>query len=56
MKVVREIEKTIGCGLVMFGMCAMDSTNLLVPVAIMGAGAGITYIGLKPRKGLHFVG
>ena len=53
---IKEIEKTIGCGLVMFGMCAMDSRSLALPVAIMLIGAGITYIGLKPKRGLHFVG
>lgn len=54
MKVVREIEKTIGCGLVLVGMCGMDSPNLLYPVALMVAGVAVARLGLKPVKGLHF--
>lgn len=47
LKVVRGVERTIGCGLVMIGMCGMDSVNLLYPVALMVVGAVIARQGLK---------
>lgn len=54
MRVMKEVEKTIGCGLVMFGMCAMDSANLVYPVALMIAGVAIARVGMMPTRGLHF--